>query len=82
MATFSGSREFHKSSAVRTFVAAVSRVNGGSGGRTEVGAATFSLIVVVKFFPSLQIPVVGADSDPGAPLNAVRNVEYLHRFAR
>ena len=31
--TFSGSREFQASSAIRTFCTAVSYVNGGSGGR-------------------------------------------------
>src|SRR5262245_44214659 len=31
--TRSGSREFHASSAARAFCAAVSRVNGGNGGR-------------------------------------------------
>jgi hypothetical protein len=35
-ATFSGSREFQPSSARRTFCMAVSRVNGGNGGRVDM----------------------------------------------
>src|SRR5579862_495576 len=42
-ATFSGSRVFHPSSAPRTFCVAVSRVNGGSGGRLDIGAPYFVL---------------------------------------
>src|ERR1700691_6279919 len=38
-ATFSASREFHASSANRTFRIAVSRVNGGSGGRAASALA-------------------------------------------
>src|SRR5262249_1224657 len=41
--TFSGSRQFQASSARRTFLIAVSRVNGGTGGR----AAAFSEVIMI-----------------------------------
>ena len=51
-ATFSGSRLFQPFSAKRTFSMAVSRVNGGHGGR---GAITFSVFITIHCYSLAQI---------------------------
>src|SRR6266540_6033337 len=54
-ATFSGSREFQASSASRTFWMAVSRVNGGSGGRVAI------LFLLIRFVASPSVADVPSE---------------------
>src|SRR4051812_31943845 len=52
-ATFAGSRLFQASSARRTFCIAVSRVNGGNGGRA--GVVGLAMILLLEFMPSAKL---------------------------
>lgn len=81
-ATFSGSREFHESSAIRTFWMAVSRVNGGRGGRlmeAELACGVGSVFVVVSVMMGMKSSFAEA-SAASVPIHCATRPSGINEF--
>src|SRR5258708_19908597 len=84
-ATFSGLREFHPSSAARTFSVAVSRVKGGRGGRDSIFSITDSVLFRGATLEKMgvEIALLHGQQVPGY-LNVAKHSDIrvgLERFA-